>query len=107
MAETELAPCALCLQVFESPSMIEVQLPPAKGEPGASRRLCGACVSAIEAALPDGKRWESRAPRKQKAASKKTAVQSDPASVSEGQSPAPAQSAAQNSEGGEEVAKDA
>lgn len=107
MENVELAPCALCLGVYEAPSMIEVQLPPGKGEPGPRRRLCSGCVSAIEAALPEGKRWESKSPKRERKASPKHGSKSR-----DGETPEPSPVSAgeptdQISEGGEEVAKEA
>lgn len=107
MPENEVAPCALCLQVDELPSMLEVQLPPSQGEPGLRRRLCAGCVSAIEAAMQESDRWGSAHPANKKRRVKESLVRSDPASVSEIQSPAPDQPTDQISDGGEEGAKSA
>lgn len=57
MPENEVAPCALCLQVEEAGSMLQVDLPPSQGEPGIRRRLCAGCVSSIEAAMQESDRW--------------------------------------------------
>lgn len=70
MAENEVAPCALCLQVDELPSMLEVQLPPSAGEPGMRRRLCAGCVSSIEAAMSESERWAKTATLKRRVRAK-------------------------------------
>lgn len=57
MPENEVAPCALCLQVEETGSMLQIDLPPSQGEPGLRRRLCAGCVSSIETAMQESDRW--------------------------------------------------
>jgi hypothetical protein len=82
MAVTEATPCALCLAVDESTSMLQVQLPPQKGVPGMQRHLCAGCVSAIDAAMSESERFANPAKLlKRKARGGRSHADSEPAAA--------------------------